>query len=132
MSETTNIDFSGTWHSIYWYPSNERVGDDPSEYNMTATRTGDDVVLESLPNSEQSYMFVRLHLDENIASGTWHETTSPTGSFKGAMYSGSGQLVINPATGNMEGKWAGAGYDHKLKTMRIYSGNWEITRAKDN
>jgi hypothetical protein len=47
------------------------------------------------------------------------------------MYSGSGQLMVNPETGNMEGKWAGAGFDHKLKTMRVYSGNWEIIRKRE-
>lgn len=125
---TKEYDFSGVWHCTYWYPSNEHVGDDPSEYDMEAHVSGKSVIFESLPNAEKSYMLVRLNIDDGIAAGTWHETTSPTGAFKGARYSGAGQLVIHAPTGNMEGKWAGAGYDHKLKEMRIYSGNWEIIR----
>jgi hypothetical protein len=93
---------------------------------MQVHRDGNDLVFESVPNDEGSYMFVRLRLQDDIASGTWHETTSPTGDFKGALYSGSGQLIVNPDTNYMEGKWAGAGFDHKLQRMRIYSGNWEI------
>ncbi len=124
-----DIDFSGTWHCTYWFPSNERVGDDPSEYDMQAHRDGDDVVFESVTDESKAYMFIRLHIEDNIASGNWHETTSPTGLFKGAQYSGAGQLVVNSETGNMEGKWAGAGYDYKLQTMRVYTGNWEITRV---
>lgn len=129
MAKDSN-DFSGTWHATYWYPSNEHVGDDPSEYDMKAHVSGKTVVLQSLPNEEKSYMLVHLTIDDGVATGTWHETTSPTGAFKGARYSGAGQLVVHE-NGNMEGKWAGAGYDHKLGEMRVYSGNWEIVRRSD-
>jgi hypothetical protein len=123
-------DFTGLWRCSYWYPSNTHVGDDVSEYQMKAHRDGDNLVFESVANAEGSYMFVRLTLRDEVATGAWHETTSPTGEFKGAVYSGSGQLVVNPDTNYMEGKWAGAGFDHKLKRMRIYSGNWEIAPIK--
>ena len=78
-------------------------------------------------------MLVRLVLDEaaGLATGNWHETTSPNGEFKGALYSGAGQLVVNPKTYSMEGKWAGAGYSRKLSRMQIYSGNWEITPIQE-
>lgn len=114
------------WRCTYWFPSNKIVGDEPSEYRMRSYTDGNVLVLQSLPNAEQSYMLVRLTIENNIATGSWHETTSPTGEFKGALYSGTGQLIVNPETFYMEGKWAGAGYDRKLKKMRIYNGNWEI------
>jgi len=125
-------DFKGLWRCSYWYPSNTHVGDDLSEYHMKVQRDGDDLVFESVPNEEGSYMFVRLHVRDDIATGTWHETTSSTGQFKGAVYSGSGQLIVNPDTNYMEGKWAGAGFDHKLKRMRVYAGNWEIAPLRDS
>lgn len=124
-------DFSGLWRCVYWFPSNTFVGNEPSEYRMKAHQDGTTLVLESLPNEEKSYMLVRLKIRNDIATGNWYETTSPTGEFKGASYSGAGQLIINPKTHYMEGKWAGAGYDHKLKKMRIYSGNWEIEPLDD-
>jgi len=127
----TKLDFSGQWKCVYWFPSNKFVGDEPSEYTMKAYREGDAVVFESLPNEEKSYMLVRLTIQDDVATGNWFETTSPTGEFKGAQYSGAGQLVLDPKTLHMEGKWAGAGYDRKLKTMRVYSGNWEITPLDD-
>lgn len=117
------------WHSVYWFPSNKFVGDEPSEYDMVGILDGNTLVLESLPNDEHSYMLIRLKLDNNIAIGNWYETTSPTGEFSSAQYNGSGQLIVDPETYNMEGKWAGAGYDHKLKRMRVYVGNWEIRPA---
>lgn len=132
MATKVPKDFSGIWHFAYWYPSNIHVADDVSEYRMKAHQDGRSVVFESLPNEIKAYMLVRLTFDDGIATGTWYETTSPTGEFKGAMYSGAGQLIVDPDTGNMEGKWAGAGYDHKLKIMRIYSGNWELVRTAED
>lgn len=127
MNKPTN-ELPNKWHCAYWYPSNTYVGDDVSEYDMTAHYDGKVLVLESIPNAEGSHMLVRLNIgDDNIATGNWHETTSPNGEFGGAIYSGAGQLTVNPQTFYMEGKWAGAGYDHKIGKMRIYSGNWEIT-----
>jgi hypothetical protein len=124
---TQRTDLPEKWHSVYWFPSNNFVGDEPSEYDMTSYWNGDTLILESEPNDENSYMLIRLRIKDDIAIGGWYETTSPSGEFKQAQYSGSGQLVVDPKTHFMEGKWAGAGYDHKLKRMRIYTGNWEIT-----
>jgi len=129
MANQANI-YDGLWKCSYWYPSNEFVGDTESEYRMKVRQNGNILVFESLPNNEGSYMLVRLTIEDGIATGTWHETTSPTGLFKGATYNGAGQLVVRDS-GNLEGKRAGAGYDHKLKEMQIYSGNWEITRKAD-
>jgi hypothetical protein len=115
------------WHSVYWFPSNRFVGDEPSEYDMKSFWNGDTLILESEPNDENAYMLIRLKLNDDVATGGWFETTSPGGEFKRAQYSGSGQLIIDLETHTMEGKWAGAGFDHKLKRMRVYTGNWEIT-----
>jgi hypothetical protein len=120
-------DFTGSWRCVYWYPSNTRDGDDPSEYTMEAYRHGNNLILESMPNEEQSYMLVRLKITDNIATGNWHETTSASGEFKGAQYSGAGQLIVDPETRQMKGKWAGAGINHETNKMEIYAGNWEIS-----
>jgi hypothetical protein len=124
--------FPKRWRFTYWFPSNNFIGDEPSEYIMTAVRHDDTLVLESEPNDIGAYMLARLKIDGQVATGNWYETTSQTGEFKGAQYSGSGQLLISPDTGAMEGKWAGAGYDHKLQQMRIYSGNWEIAPLRED
>ena len=134
MTETQDVPTEATtqlWRCTYWYPSNAGTGDEPSEYRMKSYQDGTTWVLESLPNEEGSYMLVRLVVADDIATGNWHETTSPTGEFKGALYSGAGQLMVDPETKAMTGKWAGAGYDHELKQMRIYSGDWEIVPIKE-
>jgi hypothetical protein len=124
-----NNTFSGTWHCRYWYPSNTHDGNDVSEYDMEAVPHGREIVLESQPNAEKSYMLVRLILDSDLATGTWYEETSPTGEFQGATYSGAGQLILNSDKTRFDGKWAGLGYDHDRKETRVYSGKWEIVRT---
>jgi hypothetical protein len=124
--------FSGIWHCSYWYPSNDRAGDEVSQYEMRMYRQGDELVLESLPNKIGSYMLVRLKVDDNLVIGNWHETTSPTGAFKGAMYSGAGELLLDRQKKSMKGKWAGIGYDRDAKESKIYAGDWEIVWLKND
>ncbi len=124
-------DFLGRWQCTYWFPSNRFVGDEPSKYYMRSREEGDTLVFESEPNEEGSHMVVRLTIEDDIATGTWYENTAPNDEFKGATYSGTGQLTIDPKTRYLEGKWAGAGYDRKLGKKRIYSGNWEIVPIEE-
>jgi uncharacterized protein (DUF2147 family) len=77
-------------------------------------------------------MLARLHVQDNVATGNWYESASLTGEYKGAQYSGAGQLVVDLETYQMEGMWAGAGYDHELKKMRVYTGKWEIVPINEN
>jgi hypothetical protein len=129
MADKKDNSLSGVWHFCYWYPSNNHDGDDVSEYYVTAHHDGNELIMQSLPNSINAYLLSRLRFDGEVATGTWHETTSPTGAFKGAMYSGAGQLILSKDKKRLEGQWAGAGYDHKLKEPRIYTGKWVIERT---
>src|SRR6266852_3848129 len=121
-------EFSGVWHCRYWYPSNNHEGEDVSEYRVTVHQQTDKLVLESLPNKEESYMMVRLPVDGVLATGTWQENTSAHGEFKGSIYSGAVQLIISDDKKRMEGKWVGVGHDYDLDKPRIYTGRWEITQ----
>src|SRR5216117_39259 len=104
--------FAGIWKCTHWYPNKDDSSEDVSENQMRAHRDGDDVVFESLPNEEGSYMFVRLTVHGEVATGSWHETTSPGGDFSSANYSGAGQLLVSEDGKRMEGQWAGVGFDH--------------------
>lgn len=124
----TDDKFTGTWQFCYWYPSNDHDGDDPSEYQMRARQKGDNLILESLPNELDAYMLVRLEIDGDLATGSWHETTSPRGAFKGMMYSGAGQLLISKDKNSMTGMWAGAGIDRATNQPSMYTGKWELKK----
>lgn len=131
MSAQQDDMFSGIWYCWHWYPSKDDTGEDITRNRMKAYRQGKDLVLQSEPNGEESYMFVRLSLYDGLATGTWYESTSPDGDFGGATYSGAGQLLVNEDGRGMEGKWAGAGYDHNEGHKRIYTGRWALSRKED-
>src|SRR5689334_13462843 len=127
MSDTTTT-FEGTWHSSYWYPSNTHAGEDVSEYDVTVRQTGNQLVIESTPDDNGAYILVRLSVDDEVATGTWHETTAPEGDFKGTIYSGALQLIISRDHNAMTGKWVGIGKDYEKNQPDIYTGRWELTR----
>lgn len=124
-----NDTFSGIWYCWHWYPNKDDTGEDMTKNRMQAHQLGHEVVFQSEANDEGSYMFVRLSVDGDVATGTWHETSSPDGTFEGAMYGGAGQLLIRDDNQQMDGQWAGMGYDYKQNQRRIYTGRWKISRT---
>lgn len=120
--------FSGTWQCKYWYPSNTQPGtEEISQYTGTFRRQDNQLVYESQPNKENSYMFVRMNVDGDLATGNWHESTSPTGEFEGAIYSGVFQALIDNAGDTIDGKWVGIGQEDGKR--QIYTGRWQFVRA---
>lgn len=122
MSEEDN--FSGVWRSTYGFVSNSRGGIKcESEFFVTIHKKGEQLIVESLPNKEESYLLLRLTLDGRVATGTWSEQTSPTGYYEGATYYGALQLVLSEDGKQLAGKWLG--FDRNLQ---VNSGPWEIVR----
>jgi hypothetical protein len=121
------------WKLTHWYPNSDNELDAESDsHEMKGYLDGDTLVLESTPQENGSYMLARLHIQGDIVTGNWHESAALTGKYRGAQYSGAGQLTLDEDTHHMEGKWAGAGYDIKQKKMRIYTGKWEIVPMSEN
>lgn len=122
-------DFSGIWHCVYWFPSNNHPGDDTSEYYVDGHQDGDKLVLESLPQPSGAYILIRMTVEDNVAIGYWQEHTSSQGEFGGAIYSGAMQLLVHKDGQSMEGLWVGIGQDRAANKPRIYSGRWKLERA---
>lgn len=123
-----NLTLSGVWRLQYWYPSNQRPGtQDISDYIGTITQTGNKLVFESHPNEINAYMFVKMIIDGDLVTGDWHENTSPTGEFKGVIYSGAIQLLVNYEDEIIDGKWVGIGQDNGKR--QIYTGRWLFDRV---
>lgn len=102
-------DFSGYWHSCHWYPTQDDAAEETGEYDLTVHRQGQILVFESLPNKAESYMIIRVRLDEDVATGTWLEHAAPSGVFQGMEYSGAGQMLVAADGKSMKGLWAGLG-----------------------
>jgi hypothetical protein len=83
---------------------------------------GDGFVIETVSKVNDSYMLARFSLDENVATGSWQQATSPKGDYQGVEYHGAGQLIVSDDGKRMVGKWVGFG-----KNMEVKTGPWEFT-----
>ena len=117
-----NNDITGIWRSVYHYTSSSRSGEFKSEHYVRLQKQGNHLVFESLPRDSRSYLHLRLSLDGTIATGSWREETDPTGYYKGAVYHGAIQLVLDNTNKRMKGKWLGHGRDFEINV-----GPWELT-----
>lgn len=113
--------FPGVWRSHYSYPSSSRQGEFEGEHYVRFHEKGNQLVVESIPNINKSYLVVRLSLDGNIATGSWQEETDPNGYYQGAIYYGAIQLVVSNDAKHMQGRWVGFSKD-----MEVNVGTWEF------
>jgi len=113
---------SGIWHSSYTYVSSGRGEAFDGEHYLVLRQQGNRVSGQSLPHSKDSRLRMRLSVDGPIATGTWTEHTSPTGYYRGAVYHGTLQLIVNPMGRVMSGKWLGFG-----KNFEVNAGEWQLT-----
>lgn len=114
---------NGKWHSVYHYVSSSLPGLFDSAHEVEVIRKGEDIMIESLPNNEHSYLIMRLKFDDNVATGTWEEHSSPDGYYKGEIYTGAAQLVLTDDGDMFHGMYVC--YDRRKE---VRSGHWEITR----
>lgn len=115
-------DFSGVWRSKYEYHSSSRKKTFQDEHIMRARQKGNTLVFESIPDKNASYLFIKLSVDGNIATGSWQEVTDKNGYYGGATYYGAIQMIISEDAKHMSGKWAG--FD---KSVKVNVGPWELT-----
>jgi hypothetical protein len=122
LTHHSDTDLAGIWHSRYVYPSTGRKSDFVGEHYLAVRQHGNRLVGQSLPHSSGSRLRIELGSEPPIATGSWRETTSPSGYYKGAVYHGTLQLVIDPSGRCMRGLWLGFDRD-----FTISSGRWELT-----
>lgn len=112
----------GIWHSRYTYYSSGQDKELYGEHYVVLRQQANRLTGQSLPHSKNSRMKLNLFVEGSIAMGTWIEQTSPQGYYKGAVYHGTMQLIINPMGRAMSGRWLGFG-----KNFKINTGEWELT-----
>lgn len=109
-------------HSRYLYYSSGQEQELEGEHYVVLRQQANRITGQSLPHSMDSKLRLSLSVDGSIATGTWVEQTSPTGYYKGAIYHGTLQLIINPMGRAMSGRWLGFG-----KNFKVNAGEWELT-----
>ena len=116
-------EFSGIWHSHYRYPSTSRNADFVDDHLVRVHQYDRQIIIESLPDQKgKSYLMLHLTLQGGVATGTWQEETERHGYYKGAVYYGAIQVVIDKDKKHMQGKWLGFGKD-----MGVEVGPWSFT-----
>lgn len=113
---------SGIWHSRYIYYSSGQDKELEGEHYVVLRQRLNRLAGQSLPHTMDSRLKLDLSVNGSIATGTWIEQTSPSGYYKGAIYHGTMQLIINPMGRAMSGRWLGFG-----KNFKVNSGEWELT-----
>lgn len=127
-SVPTNIQpLTGIWHSRYIYPSTGRGSDFVGEHYVVLRQHGARLVAQSLPHSAGSELRIELNVDAAVATGTWRERTSLTGYYRGVVYHGTLQMVVDQPRRRMRGMWLGFGRD-----FTINSGQWELDWCQDD
>jgi hypothetical protein len=119
---TTDQDLSGIWHSRYLYYSSGRDQEFEGQHYVVLRQQESTLTGQSLPHTSESELRLDLSLARMVATGSWTEHTSPTGYYKGAVYHGTLQLLLDHMGRGMSGKWLGFG-----KNFKINSGEWQLT-----
>jgi len=121
-ADAPNNHLSGIWRSQYTYHDRSRKTDVTVTHHVRFYPKGGELVVESVPKVNESYLVVRLWLDGEVATGSWQEVTAPEGYNKGAIFHGAAQFLITDDHRVLEGKWVG--FD---KDMEVATGPWKFT-----
>lgn len=126
MDDTNNTphlnNFSGIWLSDYTYHSSSKDEKLVSQHYVRVYPKGNELVIESVPEVNDSYMLARFSVDGDVATGSWQEVTDPKGDYKGTIYHGAAQLIISKDGKSLKGQWVGFG-----KNMDVKTGPWEFS-----
>ena len=113
---------TGIWLSRYEYVSSGRGGQTYSSLHYCMIiQHGDRLQLRSLPGTAPSRLGMDLVADGMAITGTWKEATNPDGYYKGSVYSGAIQLLLDPTGHRMNGRWLGYG-----REWEINDGVWTL------
>lgn len=136
--ETAPGPFTGIWHSHYEYVSSGRGGKSfSSDHYCLVLHRGARLQVRSLPGTAAGRMMMDLTVNGQVITGSWTEQTNPEGYYKGSVYHGAIQMLLDPTGHRMMGKWAGFGRDYEVNTgpwtlQLVAAGTGKDTLAKYN
>jgi transcriptional regulator with XRE-family HTH domain len=111
---------TGIWLSSYDYESTGRGATYTGHHYVALIQHGARLQVRSTPAS-RSRLLMDLTANGQVLTGTWTEETSQVGYYRGAVYHGAIQLLLEPTSRKMTGKWVGFGRDFDLNT-----GPWSL------
>lgn len=109
-------DISGTWRSYYEY------GGNASEHIIIFKKEGDVYIGISQPLPDGESVEIRLQADDTAFTGTFQEKTSSAGHYKGAVFHGALQFLLEGK--RLHGQWVG----FNSGRTKINNGPWTLQR----
>lgn len=123
VSARRTTELEGVWVSRYSFFSTGRDQDVEGVHRIALMSDVDRLTGVSDPTPTGS-VELDLIVGGTIVTGTWTERTAADGYYRGAVYRGVLQLVLDPTGRSMAGRWLGAD-----KTLTVNSGPWTLTRT---
>jgi len=124
LGAAPNLDeLAGLWDSTYSFFSTGREAEFSSSHQIGLRAENGRLVGRSMPEATGT-VELDLAADGLLLAGTWTERTAPNGYYRGAVYHGIMQLVLDPAGRSMTGQWLGPD-----KHFAINAGPWNLTRS---
>jgi transcriptional regulator with XRE-family HTH domain len=112
---------NGIWRSTYEYESSGRGAWYTNAHYVMVLQHGTRLQVRSLPKTAGGRLLMDLTANGQAITGTWTEETNPGGYYRGAVYHGAVQMLLEPSGRKMDGKWAGFGRDYEVNT-----GPWSL------
>jgi hypothetical protein len=122
--------FSGEWISEYSYQSSDMTKPASSSHIVVLQEAETGIEGESVPQKDGSSLSFALRHDQanGVLTGTWQESTSPSGHYRGAIFHGALQLLLNEAYDQAEGQWVG----FNSSRTQIKTGEWRLKKSQDS
>jgi len=115
---------TGIWLSRYEYYSSGRDQRLTGLHYVVLLQHDSQITVSSLPGASlnpDSPLTMDLTVDGNVVTGTWREQTAVDGYYRGAVYHGTIQMIVDPTRRRMTGKWLGFGAEGEIN-----DGPWEL------
>jgi transcriptional regulator with XRE-family HTH domain len=116
-------ELDGPWESRYTYVSTGRGAELEGAHRVVLRAVGGRLVGRSEP-TDSGTLELELATDGLLVTGRWTEHTAPDGYYRGAVYHGILQLVLDPTGRSMAGRWLGPD-----RHFEIACGPWQLQRT---
>lgn len=112
---------NGIWLSRYEYESSSRNAIFTAAHYVLLLQQDARLLVRSLPGTAPGRLMMDLTVNVLALTGTWTEETNPAGYYRGAVYHGAVQMLLEPSRTRMSGKWVGFGRD-----LDVNTGPWSL------
>lgn len=122
------FNISGAWLSRYYYQSGEATEMTSREHSVVFERENDELVGRSMPQQDGSELTLHLRYNaaDRILTGLWQVKTSQETTYKGAIFYGALQLILNETNTVARGKWVG----FNSSRTKVKAGEWRIEKKQ--